>query len=43
MKIAIDDRIDEFTLPSHDGGECTLSDLLSGVRGVFLIFLRHLT
>jgi len=42
MKLTINDRIDEFTLPSHDGGEYHSSDLLSGVRGLFLIFLRHL-
>lgn len=42
MRLAINDRIDEFTLPSHGGGEYSLSDLLSGVRGLFLIFLRHL-
>ena len=42
MKLTINDRIDEFTLPSHGGGEYPLSDLFSGGRGLFLIFLRHL-
>jgi len=42
MGLSIGDRIGEFTLPSHEGTNCSLSELLSGGLGLFLIFLRHL-